>query len=97
MKFTAIALLGARVLARRHPKYSQMSARPASCVPGAEHGTIRPRPVAIWKADPATGRIECHWTTDPNEVSAWLARSCFEQAGLIMAAVQQGRFGMPAH
>ncbi|RUR06196.1 hypothetical protein ELZ19_08505 [Brucella abortus] len=71
--------------------------RPASRVPGAEHGTIRPRPVAIWKADPSTGRIECHWTTDPNEVSAWLARSCFEQAGLIMAAVQQGRFGMPAH
>ncbi|AEW18726.1 predicted protein [Brucella pinnipedialis M163/99/10] len=53
--------------------------------------------MAIWKADPSTGRIECHWTTDPNEVSAWLARSCFEQAGLIMAAVQQGRFGMPAH
>lgn len=48
----------------------------------------RRRPHAVWSVNADTGRIECRWTTDGDEIAEWLCRPLIERAGLILAATQ---------
>lgn len=57
-----------------------------------EKPRTRPEIIAIWSPNPDTGRIECRWTTDRDEIAGWLSRPWIERAGIILAAAQQARF-----
>lgn len=72
-------------------------ARPiASAIVPFDRKSVRTgaRLTAIWHVNPETGRIECRWTNDSDEIARWLSRPWIERAGLILAAAQQSRFGM---
>lgn len=45
--------------------------------------------VAVWQINPQSGRVECHWTADSNEIAQWWSRPRTQRAGLILAAAQQ--------
>jgi hypothetical protein len=53
--------------------------------------------VAIWAVNASTGRIECRWTKDVEEIALWESSSPFERFGLIVAAARQNRVGSVAH
>ncbi|MBR2688916.1 hypothetical protein ACHMW4_19965 [Mesorhizobium sp. UC22_110] len=57
-----------------------------------ERSRTRPEIIAIWSPNPDTGRIECRWTADRDEIARWLSRPWIERAGIILAAAQQARF-----
>ncbi|MCV9907620.1 hypothetical protein OIV19_08330 [Brucella sp. HL-2] len=52
---------------------------------------------AIWHINPQNGRVECHWTKDPEEIAAHQSLPVLERFGLILAASQQNRTSNRVH
>ncbi|BCP52348.1 hypothetical protein K32_09650 [Kaistia sp. 32K] len=73
------------------PKIGAAAAAPSFPTFRAKSASTDPRPVAVWSVNPDTGRVECRWTTDGDEIAEWLSRPWIERAGLILAAVQPSR------
>lgn len=73
---------------------AEASSATSSLVPfRAKPAPTSQRLVAVWSVNPDTGRIECRWTANNDEIARWLSRPWVERAGLILAAAQQSRFG----
>ncbi|MBD7992152.1 hypothetical protein [Ochrobactrum sp. AN78] len=57
--------------------------------------TIKPaepaRLTALWQVNPQNGHVECHWTTNPEDIASYQALPVLERYGLILAASQQSR------
>lgn len=98
--FAAVAHLSARIRASKHLilRDRLMSQKKAEKpVHQACHKRKEPELVAIWYVNASSGRIECRWTSDPQEVSTWRKTSRFHRFGFVLAAAQQNRLGRTTH
>ncbi|GAA5628210.1 hypothetical protein Brsp05_03506 [Brucella sp. NBRC 12953] len=98
-KFGACFVMGMRSALRRaslrknQPGNDAFSGR--ACI---EDATSKPaRLTAIWHVNPKNGQVECHWTTDPEDIASYQALPVLERFGLILAASQQNRASHRVH
>jgi hypothetical protein len=95
----AIANFGARFgVHMRNPSYATASSGKTTYRPiyeaqasGDRTAGKTSRLTTIWYVNPENGRVECRWTTDPDEIAQYRSLPVLERFGLLLAAGQQNR------
>ncbi|WP_079210484.1 hypothetical protein [Brucella pituitosa] len=105
MNITTIANFGARFVMRMRSGLRSASVRENVPDSNAFFGSVcvevatgkAARLAAIWQVNPHNGHVECHWTTEPEDIAAYQALPALERFGLILAARQQNRASHCVH